>query len=186
MASLNRIVMNKASRQWLRELDLGAMHVCEISGKWGKNLPCRKYRRFRYPKFDICAGPFIKPNGKAHQFDLILANQVWEHLDRPYMAAVNVLDMLRPGGFFWLAVPFFVPLHADPVDNSRWSARGLKNFLCEVGFAEDRIRAEQWGNRQAGRRNTELPWPPAYDPATDDLRNDPQFPICSWALAQKS
>ncbi len=36
MASLNRIVMNKSSRQWLHELDLGNMSVCEISGKWGK------------------------------------------------------------------------------------------------------------------------------------------------------
>jgi len=28
-------------------------------------------------------------------------------------------------------------------------------------------------------------WPPVYDEATDTLKNDPNMPVCSWALAQK-
>ncbi|MEQ9694037.1 methyltransferase domain-containing protein [Shimia sp. SDUM112013] len=186
MASLNRIVMQKTSRKWLRELDLENMDLCEISGWWGQGLPSKSYQQFRYPKHDICAGPFMNRFGKIRQFDLILANQVWEHLDRPYIATVNVFDMLRPGGYFWVAVPFFIPFHAAPTDCSRWTARGLKNLLTEVGFAEEDIRAEQWGNRAAGLRNMEKDWPPAYDPDTDDLTNDPDFPICAWALARKT
>jgi len=93
--------------------------------------------------------------------------------------------MLRPLGYFWLAVPFFVPLHAAPQDNSRWSARGLKNLLIECGFEEEAIYAEQWGNRHVALRNMEEVWPPVYDEATDTLKNDPNMPVCSWALAQK-
>ncbi|MGX9350640.1 dihydrolipoamide dehydrogenase [Shimia sp. W99] len=185
MGSLNRIVMNRVSRGWLRALDLENMDIAEVSGKWGSELPNRSYRSYRYPKFDICAGPYLDGRGRVRQFDLILANQVWEHLDRPFMGLVNVLEMLRPGGYFWLAVPFFVPFHAAPQDCSRWSARGLKNLLLEAGFAEEDIRAEQWGNRAAAARNLEQPWPPPYHPDTDDLTNDPDFPMVSWALARK-
>ena len=37
----------------------------------------------------------------------------------------------------------------------------LRNLLIEVGFHPDKIRAEQWGNRQAALRNFETPWPPS-------------------------
>ncbi|NVK97091.1 class I SAM-dependent methyltransferase [Ruegeria pomeroyi] len=186
MASLNRIAMARSSRRMIKDLGPEGLEVAEISGKWGQQFPFRSYRRFIYPEYDICAGPYCDAAGEIEQFDLILANQVWEHLDRPYEATLNVLEMLRTGGHFWLAVPFFVPFHAAPMDNSRWSARGLRNFLIECGFAEEEIRAEQWGNRHAALRNLERPWPPVYDPETDPLDNDPDFPICAWAIARKT
>ena len=177
--------MQKTSRKWLRDLPLDKMDAAEISGKWGQMFGFRSYNRFRFPKYDVCKGPFLDADGAVMKFDLILANQVWEHLDRPYAATCNVLDMLRPGGYFWLATPFFIPYHGAPVDCSRWSARGLKNLLIEAGFVNDSIRAEQWGNRAAALRNMEQKWPPAYHPETDDLANDPNFPICAWAIGQK-
>ncbi len=174
--------MQRTSRRWLEELPLDEMDAAEVSGKFGRRFAFRSYARFRFPKHDICAGPYRGPGGEVLRFDLVLANQVWEHLDRPYAATRHVLEMLRPGGYFWLAVPFYIPYHGDPVDCSRWTARGLKNLLVEAGFDEDKVRAKQWGNRAAARRNFETPWPPPYD--GDDLTNEPDFPICSWALAQ--
>jgi len=185
MPSINRVVMQRTSRKWLQALDLANMDVAEISGKHGRRYTFKSYKSFRYPRHDVCKGPFTNARGHVLTYDLILANQVWEHLDRPYAATCNVLDMLRPGGYFWIAVPFFIPYHGAPVDCSRWSARGLKNLLIEAGFPEAHIQAEQWGNRAAALRNFELPWPPAFDDETDDLENDPDFPICSWALARK-
>lgn len=185
MASLNRIVMQKATRRWIEALEPETLDTAEISGKFGRRFDFRSYTRFRYPRHDICKGPFTDATGAVRQFGLILANQVWEHLDRPYAATRHVREMLHEGGWFWLAVPFFIPYHGDPVDCSRWSARGLKNLLIEAGFASDRITARQWGNRAAARRNLDGAWPPPYDPETDDLTDDPAFPICSWALAQK-
>lgn len=186
MTSLNRVAMAKSSRRMLRGLSPEGLDAAEISGKWGRMFKFRSYRQFRYPAFDICAGPYRDDAGAVLQFDLILANQVWEHLDRPYAATRHVLEMLRPGGHFWVAVPFFIPFHAAPQDCSRWSARGLRNLLVEAGFAEDAIVAKQWGNRNAARRNLEDNWPPKFDPETDPLKNDPKMPICAWALAQKT
>ena len=185
MPSLNRVVMNRASRKMIQSLGPEQLDVAEISGKWGAGMPFRSYRQYRYPEYDICTGPLRDEAGGILRFDLILANQVWEHLDRPYAATRNVLGMLRPGGYFWVAVPFFIPFHAAPNDCSRWSARGLHNLLVEAGFDAEKIRAEQWGNRNAARRNTEDVWPPEYDPACDSLDNEPDMPICAWALAQR-
>ncbi len=186
MTSLNRVIMARRSRQWVRGLKPETLDVIEISGSWGKQFGFRSYVQVWHRQHDICTGPVLDKQQQVQKVDLILANQVWEHLDRPVEATLNVLEMLRPGGYFWLAVPFFIPFHAAPHDCSRWSARGLKNLLTECGFDPDLIRAEQWGNRQAAMRNLELEWPPVYDPETDNLENDPDFPICAWALARKS
>lgn len=185
MASLNRIVMGKSSRQMIKGLDPQRLDAAEISGKWGRMFDFRSYRQFIYPEYDVCEAPF-EENGKTLKFDLILANQVWEHLDRPYRATQNVRRMLKKGGHFWIAVPFFIPFHAAPNDCSRWSARGLTNLLVEAGFDPDHIKADQWGNRNAALRNMEDSWPPAYDADRDPLDNDPEMPICAWALAQKT
>lgn len=185
MPSLNRIVMRRESRAWINALGPKSLRVAEISGKWGSYFPFRSYDVFRYPEHDICEGPFRDAEGKVRKFDLVIADQVWEHLDRPYAATRNVLKMLRKGGHFYIATPFFIPFHGAPVDCSRWSARGLTNLLIEAGFAPEGIRAEQWGNRAAARRNLEQPWPPEHDAQADDLTNDPEFPLTAWALAQK-
>lgn len=186
MPSLNRIVMAKSSRQMIRSLGPKKLNVAEISGHWGEMFDFKSYQQYRYPEYDVCAGPFTDEDGKPLKFDLILANQVWEHLDRPYMATKNIRKMLRKGGHFWLAVPFYIPFHAAPTDCSRWSARGLKNLLIECGFKEEDIQADQWGNRNAALRNLEPKWPPEYDEVNDPLDNDPDMPICAWALAQKT
>ncbi|MEO0371824.1 MAG: methyltransferase domain-containing protein [Pseudomonadota bacterium] len=186
MASLNRIIMQRKSRRMLQKLDLAGMDAAEISGKHGRRFDFKSYTVFRYPKHDICKGPFKDAQGEVQQFDIILANQVWEHLDRPYAATRHVLEMLRPGGYFWIAVPFFIPFHGAPIDCSRWSGRGLKNLLIEAGFERENVSSWQWGNRQSALRNLEPDWPPSYDAEVDDLTNEDDFPLVSWALGKRS
>ncbi len=184
MASLNRIVMQKTSKAWLQSLGPATLDAAEISGAWGAKLGFRSFESFHYPAHDPCAGPFRDAAGKMRKFDVILANQVWEHIDRPFTATRNVWRMLKPGGWFWLAVPFFIPYHAVPVDCSRWSARGLRNLLIEAGFEADSIMSAQWGNRAAAQRNLEIPWPPEARP-DDDLTDDPDFPVVAWAMGRR-
>lgn len=185
MPSINRVAMRQISRQWIKDLGPAQLRVAEISGKWGSYFNFKTYEQFRYPKYDICEGPFRDELGKPRKFDLVIADQVWEHLDRPYAATKNVLKMLKKGGFFYIATPFYIPYHGAPIDCSRWSARGLTNLLIEAGFNAEDIRADQWGNRAAAARNLETPWPPEFNEETDNLTNDPDFPITAWALAKK-
>lgn len=186
VVSLNRVVMQRSSRRMIHALNPETLDVAEVSGKWGRLFNFRSYQQFRYPKWDICAGPYRDAEDKVRKFDLIMANQVWEHLDRPYAATKNVRRMLKSGGHFWLAVPFYIPFHAAPMDNSRWSARGLKNLLIECGFDEDEIQTKQWGNKNAALRNMEDIWPPVFVEGSDSLDNDRDMPICAWAIARRT
>ena len=73
------------------------------------------------------------------QFDIILSDQVWEHLDYPWRATRNVYNMLREGGWFYVCVPFYLKYHGAPHDCTRWTARGLHFLLEDCGFDSARI-----------------------------------------------
>ena len=100
-----------------------------------KNCGWKSFERTHYPQYDLCNGPLEK------RFDVIIANQVFEHLLWPYRAAKNVYQSLNPGGYFVIATPFLVRVHNYPVDCSRWTELGLKHFLAEAGFSQTEIEA---------------------------------------------
>ena len=173
-----RAVMHRETEKWVLELNPGSLDAFEISGHKWQRFGFQTYANSSYPELDICAGP---PPGR---FDIIFAEQVWEHLKYPYRAAGHVLEALRPGGYFLVTVPFMVRSHPHPLDCSRWSADGLRYFLEECGFEPRSIRTGQWGNRDCLEANLDK-WV-RYDEARHSLENDPAFPLVSWALAQKS
>ena len=150
--------------------------MLEISGTYWGGLS-ENYRCLEYPAFDICKR---KPNLK---YDMIVAEQVWEHLLYPRRATINVIESLNPGGTFLLSVPFMVRQHDHPVDCTRWTAEGLKHFLHDCGFALNEILTWSWGNRDIVVASMDE-WP-KYDPLKHSLRNEPQFPYMVWGIARK-
>lgn len=180
----NRIAYLDAADKLLNGISPETRSCCEISGKMGRKFPFKSFQSFHFPEHDICAGPFRGPDGTALKFDTVIADQVWEHLDRPYAATQNVYELLNDGGYFYVCVPFYVRYHKYPVDCSRWSARGLKNLLIESGFEEEKIVSDQWGNLSCARKECGKRFA-RFDPETDNLENDPDFPVVAWALAQK-
>ena len=177
--SLSRVVMNRTTREWIDALPTDQMDAFEISGCFWKRRvqkPWKSYTEGWYPEFDICAAP----SGK--QYDIIFAEQVFEHLAYPYRAVKNVYAMLRPGGYFLTTTPFLFRIHASPIDCTRWTPQGLAFLLEEGGFSPEAIRTDSWGNRQAVRlqlrgRN--------YCRRLHSLKNEPDYPLCVWALARK-
>jgi SAM-dependent methyltransferase len=131
-----------------------------------------------YPEYDVCDGPLWES-----AFDLVIAEQVFEHLRWPYRAARNVHQMLRPGGYFLMTTPFLLRVHGSPIDCSRWTELGLRHLLAEGGFDLSRIRTESWGNRECVVANFDR-WE-TYDPREHSLNNEPDFPVVVWALARK-
>lgn len=183
MAFLNRVVYKREAKKLFQALAPETRDCAEISGGLGRGYGFKSFTEFHYPDYDICQDVFRDKSGAALTFDMIIADQVWEHLDRPYAATRHVLQMLRPGGVFYVCVPFYVRYHAFPVDCSRWTARGLANLLIEAGFPEDGIAADQWGNLPSAQRDCAKKWA-KYDPEIDTLDNDPKFPIVAWATAR--
>jgi len=176
----SRVVMNAEMRNLVCGLHPEDLDVLEISGTDWKDMNFRSYHDTQYPNYDLCESPL---NGDA-SFDLIIADQVFEHLLWPYRAARNVLQMMRPGGYFLLSTPFLVRIH-DEVDCTRWTETGLRYFLIECGFDPEHIVTGSWGNRACIKANLNLKKWARYRRNIHSLRNEPKFPYVVWALAKK-
>ena len=172
-----RPVMYDTCTQWLEQLPIREWDTLEISAGWQwKTLPFRTFNEATYPDFDICQ------NTTEEQFDLIIADQVFEHLLWPYRAAQNIFTMLKPGGYFLMTTPFMIRVHAIPYDCTRWTETGMKYFLAESGFPLENTRTGSWGNRACVKANFNR-W--ARRGWFGSLKNEPNFPVAVWALAQK-
>lgn len=173
-----RIVLNREVRRMVDVLHPNRLEVLEISGSnWPTTGYFKTLERLDFPTFDICQQRSEK------QYDLIIAEQVFEHLLWPYRAGRNVFEMLRPNGFFLIATPFMLKIHECPYDCTRWTPIGMKYFLAECGFPLDHIETHAWGNRACVRAN--FPRWPIYQPWRHSLKNEYEFPIQVWALAKK-
>jgi len=176
-----RVVSNRDNETFVRGLDCRLLDVVEISPgneRW-RFFPFKSHVCTTYPDYDLCSGPF-----KKEAFDLIIAEQVLEHVQRPDRAARSAWEMLRPGGWFLVTTPFLIRVHAYPDDFSRWTEQGLKGLLVQAGFPEYRLRTGAWGNRACVKAS--LRRFPSYIPWLHSLKNEPLFPIVVWAYAQKA
>jgi SAM-dependent methyltransferase len=173
-----RTVMYRECFRLVRELDPARLDALEISaGKVWKPLGFRSYAEANFPEFDVCS--MTLPG----RFDLIIADQVFEHLLWPYRAGRNVYSMLRPGGHFLVTTPFLIKVHDVPVDCSRWTELGMRHLLAECGFPIDGIRTGSWGNRACVKANFRR-W--ARRGWFKSLANEPEFPVSVWALARRT
>jgi SAM-dependent methyltransferase len=177
--NLDRVVLRHEMRRILASLPVSEMDALEISGDSWKDSGFKSFTAKHFPEYDVCAGPL------SQSFDLVIAEQVFEHLLYPRRAAQNVYATLRRGGYFILSTPFLQKVHNFPVDCSRWTEMGLKYLLEEAGFELDDIQTWSWGNRAAARANLNPKKFPTYNPYLHSLKNEPQFPVQVWALARR-
>ena len=177
---LDRLVLYQETDKLIAPLPVRSMDALEISGDRWASHGFRSYVSANYPDYDVCVRPL------AETFDIIIAEQVFEHLLWPHRAAKNVFAMLRPGGYFFLATPFLLRVHEIPVDCSRWTETGLKYLLADSGFNLEDIKTGSWGNVSAAKANLRRNSFPAYYRHVSDLKNDPMFPVQVWALARKA
>jgi SAM-dependent methyltransferase len=174
-----REVMYKECFEYLRSIGPENLDALEISAgsQWRGAIPFRTFSETQYPDFDICQEKL------SRSFDVIIADQVFEHLPWPYRAVKNVHAMLRPGGVFIVATPFLVRVHAVPVDCSRWTETGLSYLLQEGGFPAERIVTRSWGNRACVVSNF-CRW--SKRGFFGSLANEPNFPVMVWAYAHRA
>jgi len=172
-----RIVMETATEKIIARLDHNNFKTLEISGEKWKNFGFKSYQSLTYPKYDICKDVLNE------KFDLIIAEQVFEHLRYPYRAAENVFKMLRDGGYFLITTPFLIKYHPMPDDCTRWTETGIKYFLSEAGFKIEKINSDSWGNKRCLIDNLGE-WK-EYDGRFHSLENEKDYPLVVWAIARK-
>ncbi|GEP03118.1 methyltransferase domain-containing protein [Methylobacterium oxalidis] len=172
-----REVMYERCFAYVETLGPRNLHTLEISAgpQWTRRFDFKSYTATEYPDFDICAQTL------PQTYDLIIADQVFEHLPWPYRAARNVHAMLKPGGVFIVSTPFLVRIHNVPIDCNRWTPTGMSYFLQEAGFPADGISVDSWGNRACLIGNL----PKWRKRGFRSLRNEPNFPVMVWAFARK-
>lgn len=174
---ITRVVAYREVDAWLDRAGTEKLDGLEISAGWKwRERPWGSFSEMNWPDYDICADQLDK------KFDIIIADNVFEHLKYPYRAARNVFNMLRPGGHFICITPFLIRYHPIPIDCTRWTETGLLHFLEEVGFDPNATQTGSWGNEAAVKANFHR-W--ARAGWKRQLRNDVNFPVTVWAMAQK-
>ena len=173
-----RVVMYERCFAFVASLIPEKLDVLEISAgpQWRRNFEFKSFKETHFPEFDICSEQL------GDKYDLIIADQVFEHLQWPFRAGKNVFSMLKPGGHFIIAVPFLVRVHPSPIDCSRWTEQGLSYFLQECGFPAEAIKTDSWGNRACVVANF-TKW--RRQGWYRSLKNEPNFPVVVWAFAQR-
>lgn len=100
-----------------------------------------------YVRLDIRPGPDVDVVGNLHalppswtnSFDCFLAIAVWEHLERPWIAAREVARVLAPGGVFFISTHQSFPIHGYPNDYFRFSRDALRLLFEDAGLTVDAV-----------------------------------------------
>jgi SAM-dependent methyltransferase len=175
---ITRTVAYRQVDAWLDALGSEGLDCLEISAGWKwRQRQWNSFTEMNWPDHDICNDVLDR------QFDIIIADNVWEHLLYPYRAARHVHAMLKPGGWFVNITPFMIRYHPIPTDCSRWTELGMIHFLEEVGFDPAKTSTGSWGNAAAVKGNFNRWMRTGW---RRSLPNDLRFPVTVWAMAQKA
>lgn len=149
-----------------------------------RRWPRVKIHRATYPEFDAQDLSRIADN----QYDLVYSNQILEHIPKPWVAAAEMVRVLRPGGLGLHTTCAFNPRHGLPDFNDYY--RFLPDGLAELFEGVKVLVKAGWGNRQAL----------LYNLAIDDghgalggrrfcehlgQKNDEQYPWHVWIIFEK-
>lgn len=171
-----RVVMNREIKRFLDTLPAGQMRALEISGWAHSGRSWASYRATSYPDFDLCSTKQLEPEA-----EIVFCEQVLEHLPDPWRATQNLFDVLTPGGWAVVSVPFMVRIHKEPGDYWRFSVDGLRILLERAGF--EVVELADWGNRACVVANL-WRWCP-YIPGLQPLWRSAAVPIIVWAIARR-
>jgi SAM-dependent methyltransferase len=174
-----RIVLNAAVDRFLGSLGPpSGLTAAEISGSAQAGRPWRSYAVLNYPEFDVCA-----PLTETRRFDVVICEQVLEHVLDPWAAAANLRGLCVPGGHVVVSTAFLIRVHELPAygmpDLWRFTPRGLRVLLQGAGL--EVLAVEAWGNRDCVTGNFDR-WA-AYR-RWHSLRNEPDLPVQVWGFAR--
>src|SRR5262249_24577588 len=160
---------------YFRDLPAAKNRALEISGHFYGSHPWKHYESWHYPDFDLC-----RPGPISETFDVVICDQVLEHVVDPCAAARSLFDLCAPGGHAVVAVPFLVRIHDAPGDYWRFTPDGLQLLLERAGFEVPEVQG--WGNRRCVRAN----FPGWARPRRSGAPlNEPAFPVNVWTIARK-
>jgi SAM-dependent methyltransferase len=177
-----RVPLIEAVDRHIAGLGPERLTAAEISGADHADKPWKRFESLDYPHFDLCA-PLAEELQGA--FDVVICEQVIEHVSDPGAAAANLRALARPGGRVIVSTPFLIRVHELPEwgleDYWRFTPRGLRTLLERAGLEVESVGS--WGNRRVVAGNLDH-WP-AYR-RWHSLKNEPDLPVQVWAFARRA
>jgi SAM-dependent methyltransferase len=106
----------------LEVLDFGSRWYGDGRGGWQTSMRTLieavvaprnvKHTLATYPEYDIESLVDVSDGA----FDFVVADQVLEHVERPWLAAREIARVTVPGGIAMVATPGLYPIHPSPLD----------------------------------------------------------------------
>lgn len=174
-----RVVMNDEIAAHIERLGPERRSAAEISGDAHVKRGWKEFCSLNYPDFDLCA-----PISTTERYDVVICEQVLEHVVDPFLAGRHLFELCRPGGEAIVSTPFLIKQHELPLygmlDYWRFTPRGLRTLLERAGF--DVYHVDTWGNRlgvvgNLDRWSAQRRWLP--------LQNRRDLAVVVWAFARR-
>jgi len=70
----------------------------------------------------------------ADEFDIVICQEVLEHVKNPVQAMSEIRRVLKKGGSAYIQLPFIIGLHPCPNDYWRFSEEGIEELALSVGM----------------------------------------------------
>jgi SAM-dependent methyltransferase len=174
-----RAVMNRDIARYVATLPCAELDALEVSGIHLAQAGWRSYRTASFPDFDLCA-----PLADHQVADVVICEQVLEHVPDPITATRNLFGLLRPAGRLIVNTPFLVKIHAVPGDRDYWrfTPDGLRVLLAHAGFTD--IEVDAWGNRFVAFQNFGKHWRTVRR-FGQPMFNEPDLPAVVWAYGRR-
>src|SRR6185295_4448799 len=120
-----RTVLDRSIDEFLRRRVTPTLSAVEVSGR--EILDRHEWKmavELAYPEFDLCEPPEV-----LEQFDVVICNQVLEHIVNPWQGVKTLAALCRPRGFVVIGTPFMLRVHEHPLDLWRFTPSGLSRLL---------------------------------------------------------
>ena len=169
--------MTRRVEETIQNFNYENFNALEISGEGWKDFGFKSYTNYYFPEVDICDNEF----NTDKKYDIVILEQVLEHVIDPSQALLNIKKILNTGGLLLITTPFLIKIHGYPYDYWRWTPQGLKILVEKFNF--DIIELGSWGNKECA--TVYLSTFKKFREG-DDLQNDPELPLVVWCIAKNS
>ena len=125
-----------------------ALNTGSISKNFGADYKFIEQWNTKVEGCDIESGPNVDhvfdlterpPEYLINKFNLIITSSTLEHVSAPWKAAECLENLLKPGGYIYISVPWVWRYHAYPNDYWRFNRHSLE-FL----FRQTSIMSQAW------------------------------------------
>ena len=167
--------MNNDISRFVKSLQVEKLDALEISGETLAKVNWNEYKKLDYPEFDL-----VNPIFPEKLYDIVICQQVLEHVKNPFKAVDTLSKLIKPGGILIASTPFLLKIHAAPNDYWRFTTEGMRVLLSENNLLP--IEIKSWGNRYAVKNNLNS-W--AKNRWFKPSKNERDFPVVIWAFASR-